>query len=300
MSGTPSAEAASLPRHFPFLAGHDPLRMGVAAIDESAWFELDAEYPAQMAEKERLLAARRADVFAIRPAAEAPARELVAAVARWCCETRPAQFARDGDALVCPDRRRVSLATRHPLEAAALLVQEDLCLLQPDAAGTLILVGACLCFPSRWRLAEKLGHPMLDVHGPVPGLNERIGATIDRFLAGLKAGTIYSRTNWSLTTDPQLFQPVALPHGAIAAAEAGERVFYRVERQTLRRLPKSGAVLFGIRVHQHKLAAFTAIPEQRRALAAAVAGLDPRLVAYKSMTGIKDAVIAYLNQPPSA
>jgi hypothetical protein len=286
--------SATPPRHFPFLAGHDPLRMGVAAIDAPQWFELDADYAAQMAEKERLLGERHADVFQILPQAEAASRELLAAVARWCVETHPERFARDGEALRCPDQRRVALAEKHPLEAAALLVQEDLCLLQPDAAGTLILTGACLCFPSRWRLADKLGRPMLAIHGPVPGLNPKIGATIDRFLLGLKAGNIYTRTNWSLTTDPALFQPTALPHGAIAPRDAGDQVFYRVERQTLRSLPESGAVLFGIRVHQHKLAAFAALPAERRALGEAVAALDPSLVEYKSMTGIKDAVVRYL------
>jgi hypothetical protein len=283
------------PRHFPFQAGHDPLRMGVAAIDARHWFELGEDYAAQMAEKQRLLAERRAEVLQILPQAEAAARELLAAVSRWCIETLPERFAREGEAIRCPDARRVPLSGKPPLETAALLVQEDLCLLQPDAAGTLILTGACLCFPSRWRLADKLGHPMLAIHAPVPGLNPKIGATIDRFLVGLKAGNIYSRSNWSLTTDPALFQPVALPHGAIGAAEAGEQVFYRVERQTLRLLPESGAVLFGIRVHQHKLADFAAIPAQRRALAEAVAALDPSLVEYKSMTAIKDAVVAYLS-----
>lgn len=284
----------SPPRHFPFLAGHDPLRMGVAAIDARRWFELGEDYAAQLAEKERLLAARRAEVFQIAPPAEDAARELAGQVARWTVETRREGFARDGDAIRCPDGRRVPLAGTHPLEAAARLVQEDLCILQQDAGGTLVLTGACLCFPSRWRLAEKMGRPMPAIHGPVPGLNPKIGATIDRFLAGLKAGAIFFRTNWSLTTDPALFQPVALPHRPITAAEAGERVFYRVERQTLRRLPETGAVLFGIRVHQHKLAAFAGLPDLRRALAAAVAGLDPSLVAYKSMTAIKEAAVAYL------
>lgn len=284
----------SAPRHFPFRAGHDPLRMGVAAIAARDWFELGDDYAAQMADKERLLRARRAEVFEMLPQAEPAARELLAAVARWCVETFPDRFARAGDEMRCPDGRRVPLAGASPLEAAALLVQEDLCLLLPDAAGVPILTGACLCFPSRWRLAEKLGRPMLAIHAPVPGLNPKIGATIDRFLAGLKAGNIYMRKNWSLTTDPALFQPEALPYDAIAPDEAGERVFYRVERQTLRLLPETGAVLFGIRIHQHTLAAFEALPDERRALAEAVAALDPSLVAYKSMTNIRDAVVSYL------
>ena len=110
-------------------------------------------------------------------------------------------------------------------------------------------------------------------------------------------GTIYSRVNWSLTTDPQLFQPVALPHAPITVEDAGERIFYRVERQTLRRLPESGAVVFGIRVHQHKLAAFRADREMGAALAEAVAKLDPSLIAYKSMVSIKSAVATYLKRP---
>lgn len=274
--------------------------MGVAAIDARDWFELGDDYAAQMAEKERLLAARRAEVYQALPEAEAAARELLAAVARWCVENRPDHFAREGDALRCPDGRHVPLAGAPPLETAARLVQEDLCIMQPDADGTPILTGACLCFPSRWRLAEKLGRPMLAIHAPVPGLNPKIGATIDRFLAGLKAGNIFMRTNWSLTTDPALFQPVALPHAPIAADDAGERVYYRVERQTLRLLPETGAVLFGIRIHQHKLAALAALPEQRRAFAETIATLDPNLAAYKSMTAFKDAVVRYLNAAASS
>src|SRR5581483_10527614 len=132
------------------LAGHDPLRMGVAAIDARLWFELDEDYGAQMAEKLRLLAGRRGEVFQCLPQAEAASRELVEAVAGWAVANHPGRFARRGDTVHCPDGRGVDLAGTHPLEAAALLVQEDLCLLQPDAAGTLILTGACLCFPSRW------------------------------------------------------------------------------------------------------------------------------------------------------
>lgn len=274
--------------------------MGLATVDARDWFEVDGDYAPQMAEKRRLLAARRDEVFCVLPEAEAASRELLGAVADWCTATFPDRFAREGGQMFCPDGRRVALDGVPPLEAAALLVQEDLCLMLPDAGGAPILAGACLCFPSRWRLAEKIGHPMLAIHAPVPGLNAKIGGTIDRFLAGLKAGNIYARTNWSLTTDPALFQPVALPHGPISAAEAGERIFYRVERQTLRLLPRSGAVLFGIRIHQHRLAAFEALPAERRAFAETLATLDPSLIEYKSMSAIKDAVVRYLNATPSS
>lgn len=269
--------------------------MGVATIPEAEWFERDADYAVQMAEKERLLRENRGAVFQALPDAAPAAAEVLAAVARWTVAFGGDGFASTPDAVRCPDGRRVTLACTHPLDAASRLVQEDLCLLLPDVSGTLALAGASLCFPSRWVLAEKLGRPMLGIHAPVPGLNAKLGATIDRFLTGLKAGAIVSRANWSLTTDPLLFQPRALPHAPITAAEAGENVYYRVERQTLRRLPETGAVLFGIRIHQHPLAAFRHDREQGRALADAVATLDPSLTAYKSMATIRNAVVIYLN-----
>ena len=65
--------------------------------------------------------------------------------------------------------------------------------------------------------------------------------------------------------DPTLFQPTGkwrTAHDAtITEQNAGERLFLRVERQTLRRLPDSGAVLFGIRVHVYPLADAVTTPE---------------------------------------
>lgn len=287
--------SATRPRHFPYLDGADPLRMGLAAIPPADWFEIDGDYAVQMAEKEALLATRRDAVFAAQPAAAPASAEVLAAVRSWLAEFRGGDFRHEGDVVRCPDGRAVAPAGEiHPLLAASRLVQEDLVLLQIDAAGRLVLAAASLCFPSRWTLAEKLGRPMLDIHAPVPGLNDRLGATIDRFLLGLKRGAIFSRRNWSLTDDPVLFQPVALPRPVPPVAEIGRRIFLRVERQTLARLPLSGAVLFGIRIHQHRLEAVARNADARRGLIDAVTGLDPALTAYKSMHALAPTVVAYL------
>jgi hypothetical protein len=48
----------------------------------------------------------------------------------------------------------------HPLDLAGRVVPDDLCLVQADADGVPRLVAASLCFPSRWRLGEKLGRPL--------------------------------------------------------------------------------------------------------------------------------------------
>ena len=94
-----------------------------------------------------------------------------------------------------------------PLLALGRLAQEDFCLLAPQADGRHALQAALLCFPAHWRLAEKLGRPLAMIHAPVPGLNARLGAAADRFLANLAVERPVWRANWSVVESPELFHP---------------------------------------------------------------------------------------------
>ena len=61
----------------------------------------------------------------------------------------------------------------------------------------------------------------------------------------LREGKLVVRLNWGITDDPALFaesRKFRREHNAeVTAANAGERIWLRVERQTLRQLPRSGA-----------------------------------------------------------
>jgi hypothetical protein len=166
----------------------------------------------------------------------------------------------------------------------------------PTADGAYALVGAFLCFPMRWRLAEKLGRPLRAIHGPVPGFAERLGSPADRFFATIDAARPVWRANWSLTDDPALFQP----HGrgkpiSVTAADAGERLFLRVERQTLRRLPASGQVLFTIRSFVKRLDEALERADQARAMAARVREMPEAVARYKNILGIREPLLAWLD-----
>jgi hypothetical protein len=162
-----------------------------------------------------------------------------------------------------------------------------------------VFTAAALCFPSRWRLMDKIGKPLSAVHAPVPLYGDRLAAPVDRFMRHLKAGHITCRLNWSLLDDPALFQPTgkwrADGGSDITAANAGSRVFLRVERQTLRRLPNSGAVLFGIRVHVYPLDRVIDGPEQAVALAGAVRALPAKVQHYKSLLPLRAALLEWLD-----
>jgi hypothetical protein len=134
----------------------------------------------------------------------------------------------------------------------------------------------------------------------VPLYADRLAAPVDRFMRHLRAGHIASRLNWSLLDDPALFQPGGKwrveGDAGITATNAGERVFLRVERQTLRRLPVTGAVLFGIRVHVYRLDSVIDRAERAAALAAAVRALPAEVQHYKSLLPFREALLGWLGE----
>jgi dimethylamine monooxygenase subunit A len=184
------------------------------------------------------------------------------------------------------------------LELAGRLVQEDLCIIHSDGEAPRF-TAAVLCFPSRWRLHEKLGRPLTAVHGPVPFYAHRLAAPVDRFMAKVKPGHIASRLNWSVLDDPAMYQPGGkwreATNAAVTPQNAGDTLYLRVERQTLTRLPQSGAVLFGIRVHSYPLATAITRPHGAARLAEAVRALPEETVRYKSLKAFGPALLAWLD-----
>lgn len=309
MSTRPPPEAApdfGPPPYTPFDNGVYRMAMGLQALKPEDWIEIGPDLAAQLAERRRLFAERRSEVFAALPGSTAACRELLDRLAAFLPARFPSLYTRDGTSLT--ERTtgaawRLDDAALHPLEIAGQLVQEDFCLLQSDPArdgGAYRLTAAALCFPARWRLADKLDRPMLAIHAPVPGYAETLGRPVDRFLALLKPDKPVWRVNWSLIDDPALFQPEGHGRGerdpAITTDNAAERVFLRCERQTLCRLPRSGAIVFGIRTHLRPLASLAARPEAAGRLAGLLRSAPPALARYKSLPVFAEAVEACLER----
>ncbi|WP_428488198.1 heme-dependent oxidative N-demethylase family protein [Rhodopila sp.] len=286
--------------HLPFEAAPYRMAMDLVTVPEAAWFELDQAYKPDMAERRRLLETAHDQVFAA-GAASGPARaEALALIAAALTAHHPDWFSRQGQRLhnqLSHETWDLEHPALDPLELAGRLVQEDLCVIQNGAEGP-VFTAAVLCFPSRWRLIDKIGKPLVGVHGPVPFYADRLARPVDRFMRHLKVGPIASRLNWSVLDDPALFQPEGkwrVDGGSDVTPEnAGSRLFLRVERQTLRRLPASEAVLFGIRVHVYPLTQAIDRPARAAALAAAVRALPVEILRYKSVLPFRNALLGWL------
>ena len=172
--------------------------------------------------------------------------------------------------------------------------EADYLLLKGDAGGEIRLYGGCLCFPSSWRLSDKLGKPIEFIHGPVPGLNASIGAAIHKFLTNLKPGAASLRHNWGLARSAELNQHPdrALPR--LDATVGANEVWLRVEHQALVALPKTGGILFGIRVVNHALNEVKADPVTAAHLCRALETMPEEMARYKGLASARERILQLL------
>ena len=281
----------------PFEAGPYRPQMGLTAVDARDWIALGPDAREQLVEKRRLLAERHAEVFAALPGTEEAGAEVADLLFDHLPSRFPTEYPRM-DQVIAVAATGELIARRHPalhpLDVAARLVPEDLCLMRADGEGAYRLVAASLCFPSRWSLAAKLGHPAAAIHAPVPEYPEKLARPVDRFFSTLKEGRIAQRFNWTIHDRPDLFQPAGGPRRAheVPRERYGEMLWLRVERQTLRRLERAGDVLFTIRTYRARLGTLAAADARR--LGGAIAGLPAAERGYKGLGAIADDLADWL------
>lgn len=208
----------------PRARGGGQLKMGLVSLSEDEWLQQNPD-----------LAARNAgfaafpDGVQLSPEAAAPGRELA-----------------------------VMLGLAGGLPEAASAHHEDMCLLTRRADEDVYrLVGAAVAWPTDWQPKDKIGLPLTAMHAPIQGYAEHLASGVDHFMAKLIPGRIFGRCNWFITPTPNLRwiaeDAPKIAFANVTANNAGDTLFIRSERQTLRRLPETGAILFTIGVYVARL-----------------------------------------------
>lgn len=293
------------PVHTPYDGSSKPFIIGLRALEDHHFIEIDDSLLAYLNEKDRLTATIPHEVIVAEPGSEAAQQEVLDLVASTVCAQYPQIYRRTGSQItIAVDGRTIDLAdnTFPPIHAAARLVQEDLVLMRKGAEDW-HLSAASVCFPSAWTLREKYLRPMHEIHKPVPGFGQgtRNAGLIARMFDNLRPGLPVIRWNWSFYGDNALFHPVS-DHGMkvrFGNDVEPRNINLRLERQTLQKLPVSGAILFTIRIHIDPLEAMETHPD-----AAALAGaiidqlhaLSPDEVQYKGLAGQRERLIKRLSK----
>lgn len=243
-----------------------------------------------------------------------PQHEFLLAQRRHWLETDPETYAallpegvpllEEAIELVGPDRNRLGTSPHSPngglaaCIALGLNLEPDFLLLQVEPS-TVRLLGGCVCFPSHWDLQEKVGRPIGEIHGVVPGLNQAIGAPIERFLGKLRPGVTWLRANWGLTRSPELNQHPGRKLPRLDDKIGPDEVWVRVEHQALAPLPRTRGVLFGIRLALHPLSEIFADQRLALGLAQALKTMPESMAEYKGLAAARARLISWL-QPQNS
>ncbi len=234
-------------------------RMGTRTLPEAQWLRYDDLARVELPLRQRLLAEQRSEVFACTRHADGAAEEVADLVDRWLVAHAPPEVAHEES------------TDAHPLARAGTQIQEDLCLMVHHD-GAWRLEGAILCFPSLWRLSDKLGHPTTVVHRPVPHYEAELSTKVDSLFDRLAPGKLVWRRNVSVWPALVLWAPCLALDPSLHAPDpidgAAPTLWIRSERQTLRRLASSGAIVFTIRVQSAPVAVLREDPGRAGDLAA--------------------------------
>ena len=251
----------------PKARGGGALKMGLAALPDAEWLQPEPDLAARAAAFDA-----HPESVQVLPEAEAAGRELAA-----------------------------KLGVEGGLEQAARSIWEDLCILLPrEGEDVYRLAGAAVAFPTDWRPADKLGLPLIGLHKPIHGYAEQLATGVDHFMAKLLPGKAFGRCNWFVAPTDALRWVGEAPELAFAhvtADNAGETLFVRSERQTLSKLPETGAIVFTIGVYVAPLGSLS--PGNIARLAEAVATIPPQEAERRGAPYFGPALQGFANQFPS-
>ncbi len=288
------------PPYLPFADGQWRMNLNLKALDPQSWIEIDQNFAEQLALKEKLLQTQYSDVFASLTETQPSQKEVLDLLLNHLLKYFPQHYQYHNQIIKNITTGQVWYLSNFesvPLDLAGRLVQEDLLLMQSTPQGY-TLAAASLCFPLRWRLQEKLGCPLTEIHSPVPGYEEKLAHPVDNFFSRLKSNYPAWRLNWSIVNSPELFLPPQQEnpdwHITINAGNAGERLWIRVERQTVRRLKVSRDILFTIRTYVYPLRVLENNPTLAKNLVQILKQMPTDMQNYKKLLPIRQTLLDYL------
>lgn len=246
----------------PWIPGRLP---GMSPLAMEGWLHRDEAFEEQMAYRDRLIA-ERGEIVLAGEGCDGAEELLDLVLATLAVHDR--DYDVGDDAARRPDGETVALDRSRPLATLGRLAQEDFVILRkgPEDAEH-VLIGAILCFPSRWSLAEKFGRPLVAIHERVPVYDEGLAPRVQRLFDVLTPDRPLVRANWLLHPTPELHQP-KLFEGNKKPHDPTGRFWLRVERQSILKLRSSGHAVFSIKTLVTSVEALA--EDQRESLIAAL------------------------------
>lgn len=292
--------------------------MGLRTMHWDDWIELDNEYLKFHALKAQRIASRGAKCCRTDPEPRVVdgAVELLEELASYLPDRYPSLFRKTDvgiDNLAtgeCFDIRKSCLAVNgiaeDPMQLCARLVQDDLAIMFERPDGQYYLLAGAILLAGFWRLEDKFGMALSEIHtsGSVPGYKQKLEKGMMNFFRRVQPEKPVVRNNYFIQVDDGLAWSESIGGEDGAEGSFGwdtaeknrivEKHWFRSERQSLRRLPRSGGVVFTIRTYFHpvvEIAEEMGVPGR---LASAVRSWGDDVARYKGRERYGDVLLEYL------
>lgn len=231
------------------------LTVGIRPLDMSNWIEIDSNRVAELQTKSGLQnqieTIHKVTERAI-PAIEELYDLVLDNLNRYHSDTFDINF---DNRTIFDKVRDLDSGPDQPLLTLGHNLQEDFCIMS-KVGEDWVLTAAVLYSPSRWYLLDKIGQNLEGIHQPVPEYQNRLGRAVEQLFDRIEVDKPIWRTNWTILDNPTNFQP-SPPSLAERKTLSEETLltdlFFRVERQTVVRLPKTRDVVFTIRTYVNTL-----------------------------------------------
>lgn len=229
--------------------------MSLKKLEPDWWIELESTYRERITQRKQLYADHGKAIIDALPGSEQACKELMEMVIQFLCARYPNQFQVNWRSGLFRNHILGTWSNTRTVDALEFLldhVPEDFLLTQQDAqTGLYVLRAAVSCSAIGWRLQEKMGRPLHEIHEPVPDYKEKMQFSMDRYFSKMPCDKPIQRGSWSLEIGQPLYSHPGHPHFNLRESQLPELrvedIYLRVDWQTLRRLPKSRAIVFNFK-----------------------------------------------------
>ncbi|CAG8956790.1 hypothetical protein HYFRA_00011179 [Hymenoscyphus fraxineus] len=253
----------------PFLPTPKHVAMGIDTCAHNDWIQIDSGYLTRLQERTQTLQTHAKDAVGVTPHSKSAIIELFTEVIlRHIPHRFPTIFQLQNTTfknLATGKEYNIQDGLQNAETALRILcenVEEDFYFMVPDGKGEWRFQGYIACFPGGFFSPQRVGESFREIHRLVPGYGERIGKGVDRFVQRMKLGELIQRFNWSLQCDGKdlfrldgnNFYPEkghTLPDQSKAIEL--DQSYLRCERQTLKKLKRSQAIVFCVRSYMTSL-----------------------------------------------
>ncbi|KAG4027435.1 hypothetical protein MFRU_030g00710 [Monilinia fructicola] len=297
----------------PFRHGPYHITMGLRNMDWNEWIELDNHYMKYHEDKAKRIIERGARSCYTDPSVFDGAVELLEELCAYLPERYPTLYKRTTvgmDNLLTGESFNIveRPLAEDPMQMAARFTQDDLAIMFEKEDGQYYLLAGSILLAGFWRLEDKLGMPLSEIHtsGDVPGYKSKLEKGMMNFFRRIQPNGPVQRNNyfiqvddqlaWSSSIGPEDGEPGTVSWDTAEKNKAIEHHWFRSERQSLRRLPRSGGVVFTIRTYFHPITEICEEPYVPGRLASAVRSWGDDVSKYKGKEKYGEVLLEYLDK----